>query len=53
MTELNSWGLKFSPNLVEFDARVMNPQTIVQSGEYPAVNGDWSGSMRSTFFVLN
>jgi len=46
MKELNSWGLKFSSDLVECKARMIPPQTIVQSGSYPAQNGDWSNSMR-------
>ena len=47
MQELSSWGLKFSPNLVECPARMIPAQTIIQTQQYMAVNGDWSRNMQS------
>ena len=52
MSELSSWGLRFSEDLVECQGRIINPQRIVQSSSYASVNGDWSGQMRSNFSLF-
>jgi hypothetical protein len=47
--ELNSWGLKFSEELVECKARRITPQTVVLGAgvKYGEGMGDWAFKMRS------
>lgn len=40
--ELNSWGLTFADQLVNCNARVIPPQTIIQDRRYLTREGDWS-----------
>ena len=52
--ELNSWGLKFSEELVECKARRISPQNVVLGAgvKYGEGMGDWAFKMRSIFNLL-
>lgn len=49
--EMGSWDLKFSDRLVQFDARILLPESIIQGRnryKYDQRSGDFSKEMRGT-----
>ena len=51
--ELASWGLQFSPNIVNCKARIMKPYEILQGGaNYTPQEGDWGRNIQRKFVHL-